>query len=212
MPSFYWEDRRRYGWEERFPPGCVGHQAWSTQVPFGPAWSVPGLPTRAARPPQPHRVFISHKSGSPDVDRALRIASLAARLGWEYWIDVLDPLATSITSAAALSPIQKAKAIAAVIEMGLLNSDRLIVVYTPATRSSSWVPYEYGRLKSPTLVAYDVAAWVAVPFRPALTSTRLPEYMHLAPLHETESHIQAWLGHVGPPTPPPPLPPAPPLP
>ena len=112
--------------------------------------------------------------------------TLACQEGFEYWLDVIDPTLTG-TSAVASSD-QSAAAVAAVIEMALLNSTHVIAAITPNTKGSLWVPYEYGRVKTPDAVSLQAACWTA----PSVTGG-LPEYLHLGAILKSELEIKQWL-------------------
>src|SRR5882672_2540578 len=85
------------------------------------------------------RLFISHRQA--DEPYALAIAHLAQRHGFYFWLDILDP--TLAVAGAQTDP----RTIAIIIEMALLNCSHVIAVMTPNTKGSTWVPYEYGRVK-----------------------------------------------------------------
>ncbi|MDQ2963251.1 MAG: toll/interleukin-1 receptor domain-containing protein [Pseudomonadota bacterium] len=81
-----------------------------------------------------------------DVDYAERIAYLAAQRGLQYWLDIHDPALAAANRAGLPSPAKEVL-IAAVIEMGLLNSTHVIAVHTKNSDGSKWIPYELGRVK-----------------------------------------------------------------
>jgi hypothetical protein len=90
------------------------------------------------------RAFVSHQQA--DVAFAERVAYLADRAGYEYWLDVHDPL-LRIANNMPLPPVVKSVLIAAIIEMALLNCTHGISIQTSNARKSRWVPYEFGRAK-----------------------------------------------------------------
>ncbi len=126
------------------------------------------------------RLFISHQK--TDEPYALAIAHLAQQHGFYFWLDILDP-ALAIAGGGQSDPL----AIAIIIEMALLNCSHVIAVMTPNTKDSTWVPYEYGRVKKLTPVTSQASAWVFPGMMP------LPEYLYLGPRHRTEGEIAAWL-------------------
>ena len=160
--------------------------------PFNLDWFPEGVeapPPVTARMQCP-RLFVSHRSS--DKEMALRIAWLATREGWDYWIDVLDPNLVALRrrdNLGSLMPEQQVLAAAAIVEFALLNCSHLIAVMTNDTRGSMWVPYEYGRVKEPAPLSYQVSCWR----HPQLKACDCPEYLVLAPVHLTEHEIVSWL-------------------
>jgi hypothetical protein len=114
---------------------------------------------RARKPPaRCPRIFVSHRQA--DQDAALRLAWLAQDQGWGYWLDIVDlrPASQQLAALTAWlgrppTPLELSIFTAALIEMGLLNCTHVIAALTGNTKGSQWVPYEYGRLKTATLVA-----------------------------------------------------------
>ena len=95
-----------------------------------------------------------------DEAQARRVAFLACQEGCDYWLDVVDPNLSGVTGVTISSKEQKAAAVAAIIEMALLNSTHIVAVMTANTRGSEWVPYEYGRVKTPQLpISLQAACW-----------------------------------------------------
>lgn len=187
MANFDWRNAQGVSWAQRFPDNVRGAAAWRQQR-FETRYDLSALAERVekARQEQSSKlttpcVFVSHKQA--DVAKASRIAYLACQEGFDYWLDVVDPNLSGV----AATPDAEAKAIAAAIEMGLLNSSHVLAVMTTNTQASQWVPYEYGRVKAPTVVSPQAACWVA----PGLT--KLPEYLHLGPILNSESDIKIWL-------------------
>jgi hypothetical protein len=190
----------------RFPldwPWLAGGQEWAEgaeRFPFrNPAeayrWlhSIRQAPRRPAACP---RLFVSHRQ--TDDAKARRIAWLAWDEGFDYWLDVidLDPalnqqvVALEGALGRALSKFEKAILTAAIIEMALLNCTQVLAVITSNTKGSQWVPYEYGRVKERTAVGVSASCWwdCAV-----LKKEDLPEYLHLAAVHDDEPAIRGWL-------------------
>lgn len=128
------------------------------------------------------RVFISHRQA--DKDYALRVAHLANQNGFDYWVDVLDPNLSAI--GAHPDPDDIAILTAAIIEMALINCTHVLVIMTPNTKGSLWVPYEYGRITELPTVHGRAAAWL----HPGLNSP--PEYLLLGVIAKTEFDIETW--------------------
>ena len=85
-------------------------------------------------------VFVSHRRS--DGALARRVAFLACKEGFDFWLDVVDPNLYSVTGVTLSSEGAKAAAIAAIIEMALLNSTHVVAVMTANTKGSEWVPYQ----------------------------------------------------------------------
>jgi hypothetical protein len=202
MPSYnYYADaeQREADWLERFPSWAFGYLQWVSQPPIndwrGPSiydWLSEGIEA----PPSPikrmacPRLFVSHRKC--DEKLALRIAWLASREGWDYWIDVLDPNLETLRrkeNLARLSAEQQTLATAAIVEFALLNCSHLIAVMTNGTRGSMWVPYEYGRVKEPEPLTVQVSCWR----HPCLKAEDCPEYVVLGKVHLNEDEIVQWL-------------------
>lgn len=131
------------------------------------------------------RVFISYKRENRD--RALRIAYIVNDEGFHYWMDVYEPALTHDSNTDNMSEKDKSVLVAAVIEMGLLNSSHLIACMTTLTKKSRWVPYEFGRAKDRSVLANQTSSWL----HPDLSD--IAEYQHLCPSHRTEGEIRKWL-------------------
>lgn len=176
MASYDWREFQGRNWPERFPTNVRGHTLWRQYLSERPS-DLKGLTEEIVKTRQamagPSRpcVFVSHRQA--DATQAVRIAYLACHVGFDYWLDVLDPTLTAGSSAISTSE-KAAAATAAVIEMALLNSSHVLAVITPNTKGSQWVPYEYGRVKAPQAVSLQAACWVD-----RTTSVGLPEYLHL---------------------------------
>ncbi|WP_235299666.1 toll/interleukin-1 receptor domain-containing protein [Portibacter marinus] len=109
------------------------------------------------------RVFISHRQADEQIAR--RVATMLRIAGIYYWLDVLDPQLqnTNITS------IQTAN----IIEIALLNCTHVVAIMTDNSFGSTWIPYEYGRVKDKRLIIKNAIAYKYNLTRP------LPEYMEL---------------------------------
>lgn len=167
----------------RFPDQFDGIGLWKRTAAMIPE-DVPdfGAPTiKLTRP----RLFVSYKSQNRQY--ALRIAYLADQAGFNFWLDVLDPTLQG-ANATPMPTKQRAILVASAIEIGLLNSSHLLAAMTSQTAASRWVPYEFGRVKSRTVVSTDASSWV---HRSGVPS--VPEYLHLCPIHFSEIEINQWL-------------------
>jgi hypothetical protein len=191
MANYDWTQYQERAWVDRFPEGVRGLAAWRQQT------TLEGAPNRlieersrmATRLPKPC-LFVSHRQ--VDVGQAERIAYLACQNGFDYWLDVLDPtlsLPASTIRPGAVTPQQSAAAIAAVVEMALLNATHVMAVMTANTKGSQWVPYEYGRVRDSQPITLQAACWID---RGLLTSG-MPEYLYLGPITRSEAEIEAWL-------------------
>lgn len=197
MPSFriqpdevcepQWEQ-----WLNRYPCWCNGRVLWRLQKIEGNRWITPELP----RPlellqrlqggggihPRP-RVFVSHRQC--DQVYAERIAYLADCAGFDFWLDVVNlPLPPFVATMPAI-------AVAQLIEMALLNCSHIVAAYTDATPGSTWVPYEYGRVKEPVLSSTKCCAWLYI----NSASTVQPEWLELNQKCEHEQPLVQWLNN-----------------
>ena len=218
--SFSWIDPDRFregklvepNAEERFPEGAVGANRWEELTRIaGPSlreWKAPvetaleilvGL--RSLRPEVPagtRRLFISHRRA--DLEPARRIAEVAIRCGYQYWLDVEDPALAGLGKVSPPESRIDAVLVAAIIEIALLNSTHVIAAITPnsfprpangeptQTGPSLWIPYEFGRVKAPTLASEQAASWVSRDVHGPL-----PEYLHLGRILADEDEIAQWL-------------------
>jgi len=208
MNDYRWFDFATAPLHERFPASwtwLAGAQQWATgasQLAFtdpdaARRW-LNNIRRAPAKPKPCPRVFVSHRQA--DQDAALRVAWLAWGKGFDYWLDIvnLNPahnqqikmLETSLGR--PLTPFEKSVLLAAMIEMALLNCTHVIAVMTLQTAGSQWVPYEYGRMKDTSLLNKHTACWWDTT---SLPQTDLPEYVHLAGVHEKENDILAWFSN-----------------
>jgi|GEM_PF-5509085 len=132
------------------------------------------------------RVFVSHQQ--VDVPLAERIAWLAQRAGFEYWLDVHDPL-LNLGTGSGLPPVIQTVLIAAIIEMALLNCSHGITVQTANAQRSRWVPYEFGRAKRRWLRSTQVASW----FDNGIYATTTADYLKLGVCALGEKDVDRWL-------------------
>lgn len=166
----------------RYPDDIEGIDLWKTTVSELPSRPPVFRPVSISLP-RP-RLFVSYKSR--DRRFALRLAYLADLEGFDYWLDVLNPVLA--TANATPSSQQKSVLVATTIEIGLLNCTHLIAAMTANTADSRWVPYEYGRVKNQTVVAKDTSSWLH-----SSAVTTIPEYLYLCPIHDDESAVRRWL-------------------
>lgn len=160
MANYDWTEYRGRSWENRYPDGVRGLDAWRQQVFQGgaPSRLIEERGRSAMRLPKPC-LFVSHRQ--TDDEEAKRIAYLACQEGFDYWLDVLDPTLTAPafnSVPGASTPSQTAAAIAAIVEMALLNSTHVMAVMTVNTKGSQWVPYEYGRVRDPVPITLRLHA------------------------------------------------------
>jgi len=184
MASFDYRENELYGIAGRFRGEDVAHhELWSSM-----RWAEPGrgasdflgqaLTQRAATN---RRLFISHKS--TDTNLALDVVSWCNSVGLDYWLDVLDPRLGAVPKSSPHYGIT----IAAIIEMALLNCTHVLVIYTDDAATSRWVPYEYGRVKIPTVRSLQAAAWDET------ASTTLPEYLLLGTICQSRASAERWV-------------------
>lgn len=193
MADFYGSPEIRW---DRFPDWALGRHAWMTWFERG-LWregnpealdeligTLRTIRMTMAVPPCP-RVFVSHRQ--PDTAEALRIARLANQAGWSFWLDVLDPGLAAANANPQLNPAQ-ALLIASIIEMGLLNCTHVVAAFTPNSKGSLWIPYEYGRVKEHVLRSTQAGMWV----HPKVPNADIPEYALLGVGMRTEANLSWW--------------------
>jgi hypothetical protein len=90
----------------------------------------------------------------------------------------------------SLPPIVKAIVTAAIVEMALLNCTHGITVQTAKAKSSSWVPYEFGRAKQRWLVSTQVASW----FDNGMYAASTSDYLKLGVCAIAEKEVVCRLG------------------
>jgi len=179
---------------ERFPSWVLGlgiWREWGNAIPDTLQRILDELirSRRAANWGQPPlkcpRVFVSHKQS--DETRARDIANLARAQRWDLWLDVLDPALQFRRQAATVA--EESLAVAAIIEMGLLNCTHVLAVLTPDAERSRWIPYEYGRVKDSSPYSLTAACWIDK----RVTVAGVPEYFLLGPQTRSDSEITTWL-------------------
>lgn len=191
MANYDWHDYQEQRWIDRFPEWVRGFDALRRPQPFDEVLVslIAARQRTTTSLPRPC-VFVSHRQA--DVDQAIRIAYLACMAGFDYWLDVLDPTLSAVNAMSGpsgLTPQQTASVVAAIIEMALLNSTHVLAVWTPNTKGSEWVPYEYGRVKDPVPVTLQAACWV----HNALLASALPDYLHLGHVAKSDDEVSQWL-------------------
>jgi hypothetical protein len=204
VPHYDWREHREFfPLARRYPDWIVGHGLLRDFQNLTRKFALPDFsfdqvlrsiaaarhagPTRSRRKASGlHRpcVFISHRKD--DVEQADRIAWLACRAGFDYWLDILDPGLAGYPGLAHATE-EEARAAALIIEVALLNCTQVIAVMTPNTAGSAWVPYEYGRIKDPVPESPQAACWLS----PALK--KFPEYLYLGERLADEAAIEQWL-------------------
>jgi hypothetical protein len=88
------------------------------------------------------------------------------------------------------APVNKmpALAVALQIEMALLNCSHIVAVYTDNTPGSTWVPYEYGRVKEPVLSSTKCCTWFCI----RNANTIQPEWLELNEKRHQEKLLTKW--------------------
>ena len=195
MSNYDWLEFAGRPWVERYPDWVEGVELWResargdeqardalldalVRTRASVTWGVPG--TELGRP----RLFVSHRSD--DRTPATHIAALAKGEGFQVWLDVEDPLLQRVVQrhqTGRASPHD----VALVIEMALLNCTHVIAVITSNTRGSTWVPYEYGRVKDSSPHSQRAACWSDG------HATNLPEYLELGVRTTTDDETRTWL-------------------
>lgn len=199
MANFNWKDNHSSTqWLQRFPSNIHAKEQWQefSRAPrdiqnlfeiFADArqdWER-RLATQLTKP----RVFISHRQA--DEKRALAIRDIVERENCEYWLDVTDPTLRS-ANGSSLPVSQKSVVIAAIIEMALLNCSHVLAVVTKNSYGSTWVPYEYGRVKVGKVWSQQACCWIdsdpsSQDFKNKAT------YLRLGEITTSDSDIRRWL-------------------
>jgi len=196
MCLYDYREYEQLPWASRFPADCVGGDAWHSQA-SGPAWYGAEF-----EPPAPREVatdglsasrpvlFLSHRKC--DSMMALRLAWIADQEGFELWLDVVNPNLQPLQShigAGPLSLSQTSLAIAQTLEMGLFNSTHLLLVMTPNTVGSAWLPYQFGRAVTRENGELQLASWASQ----QVPKSTLPEYLALGAQFFCEDEYRTWL-------------------
>lgn len=136
------------------------------------------------------RLFITHQRN--DEADARRIAKLAKALGYQIWLDVLDPVLVWLgRGQTGLPRDQEVLLTASIIETALLNSTHIIAVITPNTAASRWVPYEFGRAKDSSLHSLQAGSWI----HSTVATQDLADYFFLGDRTTTDLEVKTWLKH-----------------
>ncbi len=188
MAIYDWREFENSPWSNRYPDHVRGVNLWREYWRGQELVRRLALERRSAPTAKSPCVFVSHRQC--DVDLALRVAELACRRGFDYWLDVLDP---RLVQPAGAPPVSSPVAIAGTIEMALLNSTHVVAVLTKDTAGSQWVPYEYGRVKEPMVVSARAACWLD----PFMRTQTVAEYLHLGEITRSEQNLDAWLDREG---------------
>jgi hypothetical protein len=178
MPSYDWRLFQRRDLRNRFPDSATGYPQWADlvdtveqfpPVPFDwmcrqalDAFMTALAPVTAAvlaKRKKDCRLFVSHRRGSPDEEHAQQIAWHATQHGYEYWLDVDDPVLVRVNGQPIASPA-KDVLIAAIIEIALLNCSHLLAVITQQSAGSRWIPYEFGRAKLQLVLSDNSSIWL----------------------------------------------------
>jgi hypothetical protein len=201
--AFSWRDSPNANLLERFAEGTLGLGPWRRLVgkleELGPEadpqaylqvledlidQTLNGL--RAE--PAVCRVFVSHQQ--KDSAYAERIAFLATQHRFDYWLDIHDPLLIRANQILPTNDPRYPIIIAAIIEIGLLNSTHVVAVHTQNSFASKWVPYELGRAKARQIRSDQAAGW----FSPKVQPSNFGEYVLLAVImHGGEKDLLSWL-------------------
>ena len=179
---------------ERFPSWVLGRGVWRHWI-LEHFWDHDntdetldtlrrGLRDSAGKAePECPRVFVSHRQH--DDGPALAIARLANQVGFEFWLDLLDPQVQNLTA----SQRGQHALVASIVEVALLNCTHVIAVLSDKTRGTLWVPYEYGRVKEKQQVrSRRAAVWLD----PNLDPADVPEYTVLGVTTRIKPQIAAW--------------------
>ena len=202
MPNFDWQQTQTNPLERRFVDSSIGWPEWNRLVRDlsnlgGPSptdcqavFDVFLQRAAAAQAPSPRecRVFVSHRGTPRDTAFAERIAFLATRAGYEYWLDIHEPTLRFTNKDPAIQSPARDVLIAAIIEMGLLNASHVIAVMTDESAGSKWIPYEFGRAKQRLIFSSCSATWL----EPTMLTT-CGEYVHLGVMNGNENDIDEWL-------------------
>ncbi|MEM9303394.1 MAG: hypothetical protein AAGE01_14860 [Pseudomonadota bacterium] len=142
---------------------------------------------RKFRAPGRH-VFISHRQG--DIGLAKRAACLAKDHGYTYWLDIYDPSLKWLTANRGhVAPALFSVLTAAVIEIALLSSSHILALWSRNAPGSTWIPYEYGRVKDRKFVrSLNACAWVSSQVHAP------PAYFYLATFERQEGGVRRWFG------------------
>jgi hypothetical protein len=148
---------------------------------------TPSTPDEKIRKFDP-TVFVSHQRA--DLVEAERIAFLACQQGLDYWLDIHDPFLVLANRKIPPHDLRYPIIIAAIIEIGLLNSTCLIAVHSLNSLASKWVPYELGRVRDRRIQSANVGGW----FHPMVRPGQCGDYVHLCGMAiGGEPLVDLWL-------------------
>lgn len=121
-------------------------------------------------------IFVSHRQA--DSDSAVHLAKAILAYNpldsdpYDVWLDVWDP---ALNRPLPIADLNHATLTALIIEMGLISSVAVIALMTDGSHGSSWIPYEFGRVKTGGPFAREASTCLQDLSRP------LHDYMLLAP-------------------------------
>lgn len=201
MRNYFWKEFSARPLSARFPDWTIGRHLWLERNEDNPEAMLALLDELVeyrrhanwgTSPLECPRLFISHRQ--KDEIRAREIAGIAQKVGFQYWLDVLDPDLLSIAATATPTPQQSLR-LAVLIEVALVNSTHILALMTANTKGSMWVPYEYGRAKDSSPNSLSAAYWIDAGLEQQLqrTGEQLPEYLLLSLRTERDVDIERWL-------------------
>lgn len=198
MPSFSWLDVTDVPFIRRYSSGeWVGHQVWSAVHLFTLSeLREVRLRLTALRHDvnfglgllKCPRVFVLHRQA--DKDDARRIAELASKCGFQYWLDVLDPPQEWLAQNAlgSVVDLNYKMLVGSVVETALLNCSHVISLVTPHSPGTTWEAYAYGRVKDGNHCTLQAASWL----HPERRGESLEDYMLQGELWTVEEEITRW--------------------
>ncbi len=174
--------------EKRFPDGAWGVYSWRETLYNLDRIAALDEPVVVGRDPTRRlfrpRVFVSHQRR--EAKAARRVAWLATRFGFSFWLDVLDPDLRKLHGR-SLDSKRRAILMATIIETALMNCTHVVALLTKRSERSRWIPYEYGRVKERAVNTRLALAWV----EPGYTG-KLPEYLLLGDRTGGEAGLRQW--------------------
>ena len=205
MERFFWREAPTRPLENRFPDGVVGFRAWQQLVRriyeegliadqelpvyvWNSLWNefINEIDKEQNRISQDCCLFVSHRRS--DVSNALHVAWIATQEGYDYWLDVHNPILVSLAGKKLPRAVMSIL-IAAIVEIALLNVTHVIALHTQRSAGSAWIPYEFGRAKERLLHSNQAASW----FNRKTSPSSCGEYVYLAVQTKTGDQIRDWL-------------------
>lgn len=123
-----------------------------------------------------NKVFISHQQA--DTKQASRWATFFKKFGIDYYLDVQDPETYKL----------KGPSIARYLRNQLTDCSHLLVIYSSATKTSEWVPFEIGlAVQADKGMATDAS-------QPAINN--LPEYLLEWPILRSDKNMLDFINEV----------------